>query len=440
MLFAGLLFGAVIAARPAPAQVFDPTTFRLDNGLEVVVVTNHRVPVVTQMIWYKVGAADEPPGKSGIAHFLEHLMFKGTETLAPGEFSKIVAANGGRENAFTSHDFTGYFQTVAKDRLEMMMKHEADRMTNLVLSDEVVLPERDVVIEERRSRIDNEPASQLGEMASAALYLNHPYGRPIIGWEHELRNLTSEDALDFYRRWYAPNNAVLIIAGDVEPAEVRDLAETYYGAIPARAVPPRQRLDEPRHWAPRRIVLESPQVGRPSVSIRYVAPSLASAEGGEAYALTVLSEVLGGATGRLYRSLVVEQKVAVSANSHYSGTGLDSANFRFWAAPTPDGNVEEIEAALRREVEKLLDQGVDADEVARAKQRLLDDAVFARDDVSRAARVIGRSLASGLDIDDVENWPNRIRQVTPEAVDAAARAVFRDERSVTGVLIAEPTS
>jgi zinc protease len=224
----------VLASQPrgAQAKVFEPETFTLDNGLEVVVVANRRAPIVTHMLWYKVGAADEPPGKSGIAHFLEHLMFKGTDTLGPGEFSDIIARNGGQENAFTSYDYTGYFQTVAKDRLDIIMKYEADRMTNLTLSDEVVLPERDVVLEERRSRIDREPGAQLGEALRAVLFLHHPYGVPVIGWEEEIRGLTSADAIDFYRRWYAPNNAVLIVAGDVDAEEVRALAETHTGSFP----------------------------------------------------------------------------------------------------------------------------------------------------------------------------------------------------------------
>ena len=234
LLLTGLL---VWPERSANARVFDPEFFTLDNGLKVIVVTNRRAPIVTHMIWYNVGAADEAPGESGLAHFLEHLMFKGTEKLGPGEFSKIVALNGGRENAFTSWDFTGYFQTVASDRLEIVMEHEADRMTNLVLSDEVVLPERQVVREERRSRVDNAPSAQLGEMIRASLYLNHPYRIPIIGWDHEISALNTEAALAFYRRWYAPNNAVLVVAGDVSADEVRRLAMKHFAPLKNTATP-----------------------------------------------------------------------------------------------------------------------------------------------------------------------------------------------------------
>ncbi len=222
---------AAIAAPKAEAGVFDPETFTLDNGLKVVVVTNRRAPIVTHMIWYRVGAADEAPGESGLAHFLEHLMFKGTKNTEPGEFTRIVAENGGVQNAFTSYDYTAYFQTVARDRLEIMMRYEADRMTNLQLTDEIVDPERQVVLEERRSRVGNNPSSQLWEQANATLFLNHPYRVPVIGWEHEIKQLSTEGALAFYRKWYAPNNAVLVVAGDVTAEDVRPLAEKYYGPI-----------------------------------------------------------------------------------------------------------------------------------------------------------------------------------------------------------------
>ncbi len=436
-----LLLASPFATAPASAQVFNPDTFTLDNGLEVVVIQNHRAPIVTHMVWYRVGAADEPAGKSGIAHFLEHLMFKGTETLGAGEFSEIIARNGGQENAFTSWDFTAYFQTIAKDRLGLVMRHEADRMANLRLTDEVVNPERDVILEERRSRVDNEPGSQLGEMAAAALFMNHPYGIPIIGWEHEMRGLTTEDALDFYRRWYAPNNAILVVAGDVTPEEVRALAETYYGVIPAGEVPKRQRPSEPVQFAPRRVTLESPRVRQPSVSIDYLAPSYRGGETQHAYPLQLLDEILGGgSTSRLYRSLVVEQGVAAGAGSGYSAGALDLTAFRFYVSPRPGLELAEAEAALRAEIEKVLENGVTAEEVATAKRRLVAAAVYARDGLSTGANVLGRALASGQSVEDVESWPQRIEAVTVEQVNAAVRALLREENSVTGVLLPKPTS
>jgi zinc protease len=430
-----------VAPASLEAKIFEPESFVLDNGLQVVVVANHRAPIVTHMIWYKVGAADEDPGKSGLAHFLEHLMFKGTERLGPGIFSEIIAANGGQENAFTTQDATGYFQTINSDRLEIVMEHEADRMTNLKLSDELVLPERDVVLEERRSRVSNEPSRELSEMARASLYLNHPYRFPVIGWANEIAQLTTEDALAFYRRWYAPNNAVLVLAGDVTAAQVRPLAEKYYGAIPARAVPKRERAAEPEHLAPRRVTLESPRVRQPSFTLSYLAPSFNTAEGDEAYALQILDEILsGGATSRLYRSLVVEQSIAVSAGSGYSGSTLDLATFTFYVSPRPGTEIEAVEAALRAEIEKVLADGVSEAEVQIAKQRMKASAIFARDNLSTPARLFGRALTIGRTVADVENWPDRIGQVTAEEVLAAARQVFRDKRSVSSLLLPEPTS
>lgn len=425
----------------AQARVFDPETFTLDNGLQVVVVTNRRAPIVTHMVWYKVGGADELPGESGNAHFLEHLMFKGTETLGPGEFSQIIAKNGGRENAFTGPDFTAYYQNVARDRLEIVMKYEADRMANLVLTDQVVLPERDVILEERRSRIDNNPGAKLNEMVMAALYLNHPYRIPLIGWEHEIRQLNTETALSFYKRWYAPNNAILIVAGDVTAAEVRALAEKYYGPVAAHPVPERKRVKEPPQTAARRVTLRSPQVRQPSLSITYLAPSYRRATGPEAYALQVLDEILGdGATSRLYRSLVVEQGLAASAGSGYSPTAYDTATFRLYVSPRPGIEIERVEAALRDELVRLLRDGVSEDEVAAAKRRLVAGAVYARDSLNTAPNVIGRGLATGQSVDDIESWPERIEAVTAEQVNAAAAAVLRDEQSVTGALLPKPTS
>ncbi len=425
----------------ASARVFDPKVFTLDNGLTVVVVENNRAPIATHMIWYKVGAADEAPGESGIAHFLEHLMFKGTKTLAPGEFSEIVAQNGGRENAFTSWDFTAYHQTVAKDRLDIVMGLEADRMTNLVLTDAVVLPEREVVREERRSRIDNNPGGQLGEVARASLYLNHPYRIPIIGWDHEITELNTQTALDFYNRWYGPNNAIVIVAGDVTVDEVRALAEKHYGPIPAVDLPERQRIMEPPHNAARTVVLESPRVNQPSVSIQYLAPSYRTGTEGEAYALELLSEILGGGTtSRLYTDLVIDQGIAAAAGAGYSGDSYDQTAFSFYAAPRPDTDMEQVEAALRAAIDQVRREGVTPEEVEGAKQRLAAAAVFARDSLNTAPRVIGRAMTTGRSVEDVENWPERIQAVTVEQINAVARQVLKDNNSVTSRLLPKPVT
>jgi len=436
LALAALLAGGLAMAMPAAAKVFEPTHFTLANGLEVVVVENHRAAVVTHMVWYRVGAADEPASRSGIAHFLEHLMFKGTAKRAPGEFSALVSRNGGRENAFTGQDYTAYYQTVAADRLELVMELEADRMTNLTLTDAQIEPERKVVLEERGARVDSDPRSILSEQVQAAAWLNHPYRLPVIGWRHEIEALSRTDIVDFYRTWYAPNNAVLVVAGDVAPAEVRNLAEKYYGAIAARPVPARARPAEPPQRAPRVVTLSDARVEQPSWSRRWPAPSHRTGERVHAYPLELLAEVLGGgATSRLYRALVVEQEVAVSAGAWYDGDAWDLGSFGLWLAPRPGVPLDHAVAALEAEVAKLLAEGVQPAEVERARQRLVDSAVFARDDLSTAARVLGEALATGKTVEDVEAWPERIAAVAPAQIDAAARAVLVPAASTTGVLL-----
>jgi zinc protease len=428
---------AATAAGPqqAEAALFNPETFTLDNGMQVVVVTDRRAPVVSHHVWYKVGSADSPLGKSGLAHFLEHLMFKGTANLAPGEFSEIVARNGGNENAFTGQDYTGYYQTIARDRLQLVMEMEADRMTNLVLDDAAVLPERDVVLEERSQRIDNDPGSRLAEQTNAAQFLNHPYRLPVIGWRHEMETYTREDALNFYRTWYAPNNAVLIVAGDIDAAELRPLAERYYGSIPRRDVPQRVRVQEPPQQAAREVELIDPRVRQPSWSRSYLAPSYTAGATEYAYPLQVLADILGGtSTSRLYRSLVIDQKLAASAGAYYRGTSLDDATFMIYASPRPGVSLDEIEAAVDAELARLTERPITEEEVARSTSRLVGEAVYARDSLSKAVRSFGVALATGRTVEDVEAWPARIAAVKAQQVNAAAAQVLRPERSVTGRL------
>jgi zinc protease len=436
LLRVGLAAGLALSSAAASAAVFNPQTFTLPNGLEVVVIENHRLPVVTQMVWYKVGAADDPSGKSGIAHFLEHLMFRGTGTIAPGEFSRIVSRNGGRDNAFTSWDYTAYHQTVAADRLELVMKLESDRMANLSITEQEVTPERQVIIEERRSRTDNNPSALLNEQMNASLFLNHPYRIPVIGWQHEMAGLTQQDALAFYSRHYAPNNAILIVSGDVTLPQVRSLAAKYYAPIPRREVAPRVRLQEPPHVAARRVTMESDRVREPRLSREYVAPSYHAGDTQYAYALQVLDTILsGGATSRLQRKLVEDDKLAVSAWASYEPGALDSGTFSIGGQPRPDVPVSKLEEAIDGEIARLLKDGVTDDEVARAKNQLVSSADYARDSLRRGGMAIGAALATGQTVDDVEAWPERIRAVTPEQVNAAAREVFNIVNSVTGILL-----
>jgi zinc protease len=432
-----LFWTALIWPGVGSAKLFDPAVFTLPNGLQVVVVTNMRAPVVTHMVWYKVGAADEPRGKSGIAHYLEHLMFKGTDNLAPGEFSRTVARNGGRDNAFTSWDYTAYFQNIAVDRLPVVMAMEADRMANLRLSEAVARPELDVVLQERRQVVDSQPGSALSEQVNAALYLNHPYRLPIIGWEHEIRGLTYQDALDFYRQWYAPNNAILVIAGGIEAQAALKLAETHYGPIAARPLPPRERLQDPPRSSAARIEASSERVRQVSWSRRHIAPSYQRGQTEHAMALQVLSEVLGGPTGRLNRALVQERQVAVSIGAGYDPYPIDMSLFSIFASTrstaTGDG-VAELEAGVDAVIDDLLKNGATQEEVTRAINRSLNSALYALDSLPGAARILGAALATGNGLAAVEEWPKRLSAVTPEQVTAAARAVLKREVAVTSVL------
>jgi zinc protease len=432
---------ALAASLWSAAALADPKLqvghFTLANGLEVVVVPDHRAPVVTHMVWYKVGAADETPGTSGIAHFLEHLLFKGTAKNPLGRFSQAVAAIGGQENAFTTHDYTGYYQRVSRDNLKMLMEFEADRMTGLLLTNEAVVPELKVVLEEHNQRVANNPRARLSEQIDAALYLNHPYGRPVIGWRHEIEKLNREDALAFYRRFYTPNNAVLVIAGDVTTDEVKKLAEETYGKVARVAeIAPRRRAQEPPPVAERHVTLADPRVQQPNLHRAYLVPSATTAKPGESEALEVLAFILGqSGTGRLYRTLAVERELAVGAGGWYSGSGLDATEFGVYGSPKPGVSLTQLEAAIDAVIDDVVAKGVTADEVERAKTRLIADAIYAQDNQATMARWYGTALTTGLTVESVQSWPDRIRAVTQDAVNAAAKTWLDKRRSVTGYLI-----
>ena len=441
LILAGLLLFAAVAVTPAAAQRFNAESFTLGNGLQVIVLPNHRVPAVTQMVWYKTGAADDPRGKSGIAHFLEHLMFKGTRVNPGAAFSALIARNGGRDNAFTTEDYTVFHETVAKDRLDLTMRLEADRMTGLVLDDAAVLPERDVILEERRMRIDNDPSALLREQLIAGLYLNASYHNPTIGWEHEMRGLGTADALAFYRDWYAPNNAILIVAGDVETAEVRVLAERHFGPLAARSVPPRLRLEEPPHYAAIRLEMKSPRAAQPSWRRFYLAPSYRAGATQHVFALQILAEILAGsADSRLHKALVLDKKLALSVGAGYSPSALGLAEFGVYATPKPGVAIADIEAAVEAELHRLLEHGVEAEEVAQAARRMQASAIYSQDSLSGPANIVGTALAIGRSLDEVAAWPDKLVAVTPAEVAAAARAVLVERNSATGILLPERTS
>jgi zinc protease len=423
---------------PLPAIADDITHFTLQNGLEVVVIEDHRAPAVTQMIWYRTGSADEAPGKSGIAHFLEHLMFKGTDDLANGEFSDTVEAQGGDDNAFTSWDYTAYFQRVAADRLDLVMQMEADRMRDLRMTEDDVTTERAVILEERSQRTDSDPGALLSEQMRAAQYQNHRYGVPIIGWRHEMEGLTREDAFEFYERYYAPNNAILVVAGDVTPDQVRTLAEKHYGPRePSAAIQPRMRPEEPPQLAERRITLTDARVSDPYVTRTYLAPERNTGDQKQAAALTILAELLGGSgtTSVFARKLTFETQTAVYASAFYDGTSLDKGTFGFYIIPLPGVSLTDAEAAMDKVVADFLTEGVDPEALARIKTQIRASDIYARDNVEGLARRYGEALSIGLTLQDVQDWPDILQSVTAEDVLTAARDVLNRDNAVTGWLM-----
>jgi zinc protease len=421
-----------------PVRAAEPvTSFTLDNGLNVVVIEDHRAPVVVQMIWYRVGAADEPPGHSGIAHFLEHLMFKGTEKVAPNAFSGIVEAQGGDDNAFTSWDYTAYFQRIAADRLDLVMEMEADRMRNLRLTQEDVDTERQVILEERAQRTDSDPGALLMEQMRAAQYMNHPYGIPIIGWRHEMEQLSREDALSYYERFYAPNNATLVIAGDVDPAEVRVLAEKHYGPLePSEGIVPRERPQEPPQLSERRLVLEDERVSEPYVFRTYLAPERDPGDQKMAAALTVLAELLGGSgqTSVLARALQFDRQVAIYTSAFYDGTSIDDGTFGIAVVPAPDVMLETIEADMDKVLAEFLEKGPDPAALERIRTQVRASEIYARDSVETLANRYGKELSVGLTPVDIDGWDEAIAAVTEADVMEAAKLVLDRRNAVTGWL------
>ncbi|MDA7429412.1 pitrilysin family protein [Primorskyibacter aestuariivivens] len=416
------------------------TTGMLDNGMQVVVIEDHRAPVAVHMVWYKAGSADEKPGVSGVAHFLEHLLFQGTTNMEPGELSRVVAANGGTDNAFTSYDQTAYFQRVAADRLELMMQMEADRMVNLQLGEEEIRIEREVIIEERNQRTENDPGALMREQMRAAQYLNHRYGVPIIGWRHEMEGLGLEAALDYYQTYYAPNNAVLVVAGDVDPDEVMALAREHYGPLPPNPdLKPRNRPQEPPHTSPRRMVFEDPRVSQPYVIRSYLAPERDPGAQETAAALSLLAEVLGGGqTSVLNEKLQFEQKVSIYAGASYRGVSLDDTTFSLIVVPAPGVSLEEAEEAMDAAVAEFMETGVNADDLNTIKRKLEASRIYARDNVDSLANRYGRALTSGLTIEDIQAWPEILAAVSEEDIMEAARMVFDRNASVTSWLKRAP--
>ncbi|OFX00788.1 MAG: hypothetical protein A3D94_17535 [Alphaproteobacteria bacterium RIFCSPHIGHO2_12_FULL_66_14] len=438
----GLVASAVCSpAAPALAKLFAVSrrpaeSFTLANGLQVVVLPSRRAPIVTQVLVYKVGSADETFGHTGVAHFLEHMMFKGTDRVASGEFSRIVSRNGGRDNAYTSFDSTGYHQTVAPDRLDMVMRMEADRMTGLRIAERDLISERQVVLEERRSRIDNVPSALLDEATREQLFGRHkPYAMPVIGYVDDIKKLNITELATFYRRFYAPGNAVLIVAGDTTPEAVRKLAEKHYGPIPARKIEARRRPAQGAVDLPQRISRADARVVEPRWSCDWLAPSYRVGETKYAYALQVLARLFGGSeTSRLWRAMVVDARVALSVWAGYSPVSLGLTSFDIGVHPAPTRTVAEIESAVNVEMKRLIDGGVTTEEVERAQNQLLAAAIYGQDSLASGPRLYGAVLSTGGTMADVAAWPERIAAVTPVDVVAAARLVWRDSGAVISLL------
>lgn len=411
----------------------------LANGLKVVVKEDRRAPVVVSMLWYRAGSADETSATTGVAHVLEHMMFKGTDKVASGEFSRIIARAGGRDNAFTSRDYTAYFQQLHKSGLELAMKLEADRMVNLDFSEEAFARELRVVMEERRMRTDDNPHALLSEQMMATVYAVHPYRWPIIGWMNDLRNMRVEDAWAWYRQWYAPNNATLVIAGDVDPAEVFRLAEQYYGPIPARALPERKPQVEPPQLGTKRLEVKAP-AELPYLLMAYRVPALRDPEKDwEPYALAMLNGVLDGSdAARLGRELVRESRVADSAGSSYDYLFRGPALFYLDAVPAQGRTVAEAEAALRRQITRIVEDGVSEDELQRVKAQVIAAQVFAQDSVFYQAMRIGKLEAVGLPHQSVALQLRKLQEVTGAQVREVARKYLVDDNLTVGVLNPQP--
>lgn len=414
--------------------------FTLDNGLDVLVITNHKIPAVAHMLWYKVGAMDEPPGKSGMAHFLEHLMFKETYNLVEGEFSRLVAHSGGHENAFTTQDATAYFQLITKEHLPLVMSLEAERMRYLKFNHETVENERKIVLEERRLRVENNPRSQLAEQMKASLFLNHPYGTPVIGWKHEITALSLEDLTNFYHSHYTPENAVLVISGDVEPAEVKELASLYYGSIPSSAIRGNAPgispvLLEPRAVAARTVTMKNKQVTQPEWMRFYLAPSAVSQGNEHALPLVVLAYILGGGeTSLLYQSLIVNSYLATDVGVYYNEVARGYSTFQLYVTPKDGVEMIQIEHAVDNIINRIRNTTIDEETLERAKIWLAAQATYAKDGLQNIANIYGEVITSGLSPDHIKQWDRNIMDVSQDDLMEAAEYTLKAERSVTGTL------
>jgi zinc protease len=431
----GLSFGlslVIAIATPARAETVEQT---LPNGLKVIVKTDRRAPVVVSQVWYRAGSMDESYGTTGVAHVLEHMMFKGTKDVPSGEFSKRIAAAGGRENAFTSRDHTAYFQTLQKDRLELALKLEADRMANLTLSADEFAKEINVVMEERRMRTEDNPQAKLYEALMATAYQSHPYRHPVIGWMDDLKNMTVGDARRWYESWYTPNNATLVVAGDVDPAQVFSWAKQYFGAIPSRALPVRKPQQEPVQIGAKQVTVKAP-AKLPVVALVWQAPRLNDpAQDSEPYALEILAGVLDGhASARLNQSLVRDKQIATEASAGYDAIARGPGMFSVDASPVEGQSIAVVQAALKDEIARLIKEGVSETELGRVKAQVLAGQVYQQDSLFYQAMQIGEWTTAGLDYAARDTRYAKLKAVTAEQVRDVAMKYLVDDRLTVAVL------
>jgi zinc protease len=421
------------------AALANPYETTLKNGLRVIVKEDRRAPTAAQMVWYRIGSMDEVDGASGVAHVLEHMMFKGTPSVGAGEFNKRVAAAGGRDNAFTSRDYTAYFQQVPKEKLPEMMQLEADRMRHLNVDAKEFAQEIKVVMEERRMRTDDNPQSRLYEQMNAVAFQAHPYRRPIIGWMNDLENMSAADAKAWYDTWYVPNNAYVVITGDVDHKEVFALAEKYYGALEGRPLPARKPQVEPTQDGTRRVNVKAP-AELPVLIMGYKAPVLRDVDkDSDPYALTMLAAVLDGhEAARLTRKLVREDKVALSVGIEYDSTARGPGMIYLHGSPSAGKTVSDLETALRAEITRIQQDGVSEQELKRARAQLVAGQIYKLDSMFGQAMEIGQTESAGIPYQKIDRMLEKLQQVTAAEVQAVAKKYFSDDTLTIGVLEPQP--
>ena len=441
LLFLNIIFLSYSKAK-GEASIFQADSFYLDNGMQVVLVSDHRAPVVSHMVWYKVGSADEPLGQSGIAHFLEHLMFKGTKNYPEGEIMEIVARNGGNQNAFTSYDYTAYYQNIAADKLPLMMTLEADRMRNIHLNKESIDIERKVVLEERRMRTDSNPFRLLSERLNAALWFTNHYGVPVIGWEDEIKKINPENLRQFYNKWYIPKNSILVVAGDIELNQLKEYAMATYAKIPniqENSIKKRSSYLPPK--ADIRITMKDKRVRQSRWYKTFIAPSINVGNKSDTYSLSLFNEIFGsGSTSRLYQSLVVKKKLATSASSNYSDTNVSWGSFSIFVTPVKGVGIDEIESQLNQELDKVIKNGFSAEELEIAKRRINANLVYLRDSPIQAARTLGSLMVVGMSLEEIESWPNKVKSIELEEVNSVTADFLNSAPSAIGILLPDGSS